>query len=57
MRLQKRLNRVVGNKEYSKWIVNIPTDMIDQAGLKEGDELEAIAKRHEILLKLNKKKK
>ena len=50
------MNRKVGNKEYSKWVVSIPPEKIDEAGWKVGDEIEAVVKRHEILLKLNKKK-
>lgn len=54
LKLQKHLNRKVGDKEYSKWIVMIPSDKISEAGWSEGDNIEAIVKRHEIILKLNK---
>lgn len=37
--LQKRLNRRVGEKEYSKWQVVIPPEIIEQLGWKEGDDL------------------
>jgi hypothetical protein len=57
LKLQKQVNRRVGDKEYSKWVVAIPPEKIEQAGWSVGDDIEAIVKRHEILLKLNKKKK
>lgn len=56
MKLQKQVNRIVGDKEYSKWVVAIPPEKIEEAGWSVGDEIEAVVKRHEILLKLNKKK-
>ncbi|WP_299290358.1 AbrB/MazE/SpoVT family DNA-binding domain-containing protein [Nitrosopumilus sp.] len=56
MKLQKQVNRKVGNKEYSKLVVVIPPEKVDEAGWEVGDELEAVVKRHEIILKLNKKK-
>jgi bifunctional DNA-binding transcriptional regulator/antitoxin component of YhaV-PrlF toxin-antitoxin module len=40
MRLQKQLSRKVGSKEYAKWVVVIPPEEVEKAGLKEGDELE-----------------
>ncbi|MGI9566699.1 MAG: AbrB/MazE/SpoVT family DNA-binding domain-containing protein [Nitrosopumilus sp.] len=40
MRLQKRFNRKVGGKEYSKWILTIPPDIIDELKWTEGDELD-----------------
>lgn len=54
MKLQKRLNRIVGNKEYSKWVLTLPSDKIEEVGWSEGDEIDAIVKRHEIILKLQK---
>ena len=50
------MNRIIGNKEYSKWIVQIPPEQIEQVGWSVGDEIEAVVKHHEILLKLTKKK-
>ncbi|MCV0372986.1 MAG: hypothetical protein K5793_05470 [Nitrosarchaeum sp.] len=56
MKLQKQVNRIVGDKEYSKWVVAIPPEKIDEAGWKVGDEIDAIVKHHEIILKLQKKR-
>lgn len=46
----------MGDKEYRKYFVSIPLDQIEEAGLSVGDEVDVIAKRHELILKLNKKK-
>lgn len=37
-------------------ITAIPPEKIEEAGWSVGDEIEAVVKKHEILLKLNKKK-
>lgn len=50
------MNRIIGNKEYSKWIVQIPPETIEKVGWSMGDEIDVVVKHHEILLKLNKKK-
>lgn len=39
MQLQKRLNRKVGDKEYSKWVVVIPPETIQKLGWGENEEL------------------
>jgi hypothetical protein len=41
VKLQKRFNRRVGDKEYSKWVVVLPSDEVSRLGWKEGVELEA----------------
>ena len=51
MKLQKRFNRKVGGKEYSKWVVVLPNDKIEQAGWKEGVELDLDAKKGAITLR------
>lgn len=55
MKLQKRVNRRVGDKEYLKWYVNIPTDLIKEAGWKDDVELDYDVKNHQIVLKPKKK--
>jgi hypothetical protein len=40
MKLQKRFNRKVGNKEYDKWIVNIPPEDVTRLGWKDGTDLD-----------------
>lgn len=54
MKLQQRLNRKVGDKEYVKWYVDIPADVITQAGWKEGSDLEVVVKDGKIMLKPKK---
>ncbi len=41
MKLQKQLSRHFAGREYSKWVVVIPPDIIGKLGWKEGQELEA----------------
>jgi hypothetical protein len=41
LKLQKRFNRKVGNKEYSKWIVILPDALVTELDWKEGMQLEA----------------
>jgi len=51
MKVQKQLSQKRGEKEYFRYTVNIPEEFIKEAGLKEGDELEADAKKGEIRLR------
>jgi hypothetical protein len=41
VKLQKRFNRRVGDKEYSKWVVVLPDNEVSGLGWKEGIDLEA----------------
>ena len=50
MKLQKRINRRVGDKEYLKWYVGIPSEKIKEAGWKDGYELEVKVKNGKIIL-------
>jgi len=54
MKLQQRTNRRVGDKEYLKWYVDIPSEIINEVGWKEKIELEADVKGHKIVLKPKK---
>lgn len=51
MRLQKQLSRKVGDKEYAKWVLVLPTEVVKSAGWKEGEELIVESKRNQIILK------
>jgi antitoxin component of MazEF toxin-antitoxin module len=51
MKLQKQLSRKVEGKEYSKYVVTIPPKQIEEAGWKEGTELEAVVKDGKIVLR------
>jgi bifunctional DNA-binding transcriptional regulator/antitoxin component of YhaV-PrlF toxin-antitoxin module len=49
MKLQKHPTKK--GTDYFKWEVIIPDEIVQKAELKEGDELEAEAKKGEIRLK------
>ena len=51
MKLQEQVGKKIGNKIYPKHVVVIPSDKIEEAGFKKGDELEVEAKKGEIRLK------
>ena len=51
MKLQKRFNRKVAGKQYSKWVVVLPNDKVEQVGWKEGMELDLDAKKGVITLR------
>jgi len=51
MKLQKQLSRKVGEKRYPKWVLVIPPDVVEKSGFKEGDELKAVGKKGEIIIK------
>jgi antitoxin component of MazEF toxin-antitoxin module len=50
MKLQKQLSRKVAGKKYPKYVVTIPPKQIEEAGWKEGTELEATVKNGKIVL-------
>jgi len=54
MKVQKRLNRKVGDKEYAKWEIDIPPSVIKEVGWKDGTELDVDIKEHSIVLKPKK---
>ncbi len=51
MKLQKQLSRKVDNIEYPKYVVTIPPKQVQEAGWKEGTELEATVEDGKIVLK------
>ena len=50
MKLQKRFLRKYKDKDYYKYMVNLPPDAIEEAGFKEGDELDVEVKKGEVKL-------
>ena len=40
MKLQRRLSRKYKDKEYYKWVIILPDEDVQYAGLKAGDELK-----------------
>jgi len=52
MKLQKHPSRKTKNgDDYFKWEIILPKDAIEKSGFKEGDELEAEAKKGEVRLR------
>jgi len=50
MKLQKQLSRKVGGKEYAKWVLVIPPEIVRKAKLKEGKELKAEVQDHKLII-------
>ena len=51
MKIEKVKSREYKNKAYYKYRIIIPSEILKKSGFKEGDELEAEAKKGEIKLK------
>lgn len=51
MKLQKQLSRKVGNKEYAKWVVVVPSKQIHALGWKEGEYLESKINNQELVIR------
>jgi bifunctional DNA-binding transcriptional regulator/antitoxin component of YhaV-PrlF toxin-antitoxin module len=56
MKVQKRFLRKHKDKDYYKYIVNIPQMVLKESGLKYGEELEILPKKGKIVLKKKSKK-
>ena len=54
MKLQKKFLNKHKNKDYYKYMVNLPPLKIKEAGFEEGDELEVDAKDGKIVIKKQK---
>lgn len=50
-RIQKQLSRKVGDKEYVKYVLVIPSEEIKKSGFKEGQELKIETKEGKITIK------
>lgn len=51
MKLQKQSSKKKGGKDYPKYVVVIPNEIVKGSGFKKGDELTASSKKGEIKLK------
>ncbi len=51
MKILKERSRVYRDKEYFKYKINIPEEILKEAKMGEGDELEAFVKKGEVHLK------
>lgn len=56
MKLQKRINRRVGDKEYLKYYVDIPANEIDKLDWINGQDLDFEVKGDKIILKPKKER-
>jgi hypothetical protein len=50
MKLQKRFLRKYKDKDYFKFMVNLPPEFVEEAELKEGDELKVRVAKNKIIL-------
>ncbi len=57
MKLQKQLSRRYGGKDYAKWLVVIPPNVVDKLGWTEGEDLEPRIEGRELMLKRARKPK
>ena len=55
MKIQKRFLRKYKDKDYYKYIVNIPQMVIKEAGMDYGEDIEVKAEKGRIVLKKKKK--
>lgn len=51
MRLQKQVNRVVEDKEYSKYVVIIPPEDVEKLEWKDGEELAHEVKEQTLIIR------
>ena len=57
MKIQKRFLRKYNDKDYYKFMVNIPPSILKESGLEYGEELEIMSENGTIVLKKKKNKK
>ncbi|MGQ0534963.1 MAG: hypothetical protein ACT4PT_02705 [Methanobacteriota archaeon] len=50
MKLHRQFNRRVKGKEYSKWLLVIPPEVVGELGWREGDDLYARIAHGELRL-------
>jgi len=51
MKLQKQFSRKVGNKEYNKWVVVIPSKQINALGWNGGEYLESEVNNQKLIIR------
>jgi bifunctional DNA-binding transcriptional regulator/antitoxin component of YhaV-PrlF toxin-antitoxin module len=51
MRLQKQVNRVVEDKEYSKYVIIVPPEEIEKLQWREGEELAHEVKEESLIIR------
>lgn len=56
MKIQKRFLRKYKDKDYYKYVVNLPPSVVKEAGLEYGEDVEIKAEKGKIILKKKEKK-
>ena len=56
MKIQKRFLRKHKDKDYYKYMVNIPPMILKEAGIEYGEEVEMKSENGKIILKKKKEK-
>lgn len=51
MRLQKQVNRIVEDKEYSKYVLIVPPEDVEKLDWKEGEELAHEVKEQALIIR------
>ena len=51
MKLRSQVSRQYKGKEYRKWILNPPTELIEKLGWQDGMELEAVVRKGQLVLR------
>ena len=54
MKLQSQVSRRIGKKEYRKFWVVIPNEIVEKLGWGEGQEVSPEVKGHTLLLKASR---
>jgi len=57
MKIQKRFLRKHNDKDYYKYVVNIPPMVLKEAGIKYGEEVDIKTEDGKIVLERKKKRK
>ena len=50
-KLQKQVSRKVGDKEYSKYVIVIPEEIINNVDFKEGEEVKIETNEGKIVIR------
>jgi len=56
MKIQKRFLRKYNNKDYYKYMVNIPPLILKESGIKYGEEVEIKVENGRVILEKKEKK-
>ena len=56
MKIQKRFLRKYKDKDYYKYVINLPPMVLKEAGLKYGEELKIKTEKGKIVLEKKTKK-